>query len=81
MTDSVFTIQYLKDFMNSQIYDEEKWAFNMKLLHAAGLFGLAPLGYFRSLGLKKRERGEDITMAGTCPNLRDMMKPHVLAKD
>ncbi|XP_054804918.1 mitochondrial import receptor subunit TOM5 homolog [Prosopis cineraria] len=39
MADSVFSIQYLKDVLNSQIYDEEKWAFNMKLLRAAGLFG------------------------------------------
>ncbi|KAF7838533.1 mitochondrial import receptor subunit TOM5-like protein [Senna tora] len=39
MADSVFSIQYLKDFLNSQIHDEEKWAFNVKLLRAAGLFG------------------------------------------
>lgn len=29
MADSVFSIQYLKDFLNAQIHDEEKWAFNM----------------------------------------------------
>ena len=28
MADSVISIQYLKDFVNSQIYDDEKWAFN-----------------------------------------------------
>ncbi|KAL2321498.1 mitochondrial import receptor subunit TOM5 homolog [Cajanus cajan] len=38
MADSVVSIQYLKDFVNSQIYDDEKWAFNVKLLRAAGLF-------------------------------------------
>ncbi|XP_014507906.1 mitochondrial import receptor subunit TOM5 homolog [Vigna radiata var. radiata] len=38
MADSVVSIQYLKDFFNSQIYDDEKWAFNVKLLRAAGLF-------------------------------------------
>nr|ACU23934.1 unknown [Glycine max] len=38
MADSVISIQYLKDFVNSQIYDDEKWAFNAKLLRAAGLF-------------------------------------------
>ncbi|QCD80803.1 hypothetical protein DEO72_LG2g1126 [Vigna unguiculata] len=29
MADSVVSIQYLKDFVNSQLYDEEKWAFNV----------------------------------------------------
>ncbi|KOM33172.1 hypothetical protein LR48_Vigan01g272800 [Vigna angularis] len=29
MADSVVSIQYLKDFFNSQIYDDEKWAFNV----------------------------------------------------
>ncbi|XP_061364957.1 mitochondrial import receptor subunit TOM5 homolog [Gastrolobium bilobum] len=38
MADSVISIQYLKDFVNSQIHDEEKWAFNVKLLRAVGLF-------------------------------------------
>ncbi|TKY55020.1 Mitochondrial import receptor subunit TOM5-like [Spatholobus suberectus] len=38
MADSIISIQYLKDFVNSQIYDDEKWAFNVKLLRAAGLF-------------------------------------------
>ncbi|XP_027333379.1 mitochondrial import receptor subunit TOM5 homolog [Abrus precatorius] len=38
MADSVFSIQYLKDFFNSQVNDDEKWAFNAKLLRAMGLF-------------------------------------------
>ncbi|WVZ11493.1 hypothetical protein V8G54_016023 [Vigna mungo] len=29
MADSVVSIQYVKDFFNSQIYDDEKWAFNV----------------------------------------------------
>ncbi|KAE9601911.1 putative mitochondrial import receptor subunit TOM5 viridi [Lupinus albus] len=38
MADSVVSIQYLKDLLNSQIHDDEKWAFNAKLLRALGLF-------------------------------------------
>ncbi|XP_012080392.1 mitochondrial import receptor subunit TOM5 homolog [Jatropha curcas] len=39
MADSIISLEKLKSFLNSQIYDEEKWALNMKLLRAAGLFG------------------------------------------
>ncbi|KAE9602221.1 putative mitochondrial import receptor subunit TOM5 viridi [Lupinus albus] len=39
MADSVISIQYLKDLFNSQIYDDDNWAFNAKLLRALGLFG------------------------------------------
>ncbi|OAY47495.1 mitochondrial import receptor subunit TOM5 homolog [Manihot esculenta] len=38
MADSVVSLEKLKAFWNSQIYDEEKWALNMKLLRAGGLF-------------------------------------------
>ncbi|KEH32032.1 hypothetical protein MtrunA17_Chr4g0061521 [Medicago truncatula] len=38
MADSIFSIQYLKNFISSQIHDDEKWDFNVKLLRAAGLF-------------------------------------------
>ncbi|RYR31746.1 hypothetical protein Ahy_B01g056637 [Arachis hypogaea] len=38
MADSVISVQYLKDFVCSQINDDEKWAFNKKLLRAMGLF-------------------------------------------
>ncbi|XP_057724066.1 mitochondrial import receptor subunit TOM5 homolog [Arachis stenosperma] len=38
MADSLISVQYLKDFVCSQINDDEKWAFNKKLLRAMGLF-------------------------------------------
>ncbi|XP_057421737.1 mitochondrial import receptor subunit TOM5 homolog [Lotus japonicus] len=38
MADSAFSVQYLKDLVNSQIHDEDKWAFNVKLLRAVGIF-------------------------------------------
>ncbi|XP_019058622.1 PREDICTED: mitochondrial import receptor subunit TOM5 homolog [Tarenaya hassleriana] len=38
MADTVVSIDKLKAFWHSQVHDEEKWALNMKLLRAAGLF-------------------------------------------
>ncbi|XP_057952877.1 mitochondrial import receptor subunit TOM5 homolog [Malania oleifera] len=38
MADSVIPLEKLKAFWHSQVHDEEKWALNMKLLRAAGLF-------------------------------------------
>ncbi|XP_050220660.1 mitochondrial import receptor subunit TOM5 homolog [Mercurialis annua] len=38
MADSILSVEKLKALLNSQIHDEEKWALNMKLLRAAGLF-------------------------------------------
>ncbi|XP_062169697.1 mitochondrial import receptor subunit TOM5 homolog [Alnus glutinosa] len=38
MADSVVSVEKLKAFAQSQYYDEEKWALNMKLLRAVGLF-------------------------------------------
>ncbi|KAK7292163.1 hypothetical protein RIF29_07904 [Crotalaria pallida] len=38
MANSAISLQNLKDFVTSQIHDEEKWAFNAKLLRALGLF-------------------------------------------
>ncbi|KAL5746743.1 hypothetical protein ACOSP7_023714 [Xanthoceras sorbifolium] len=38
MADSAISLDNLKSFYRSQVYDEEKWALNMKLLRAAGLF-------------------------------------------
>ncbi|XP_004508665.1 mitochondrial import receptor subunit TOM5 homolog [Cicer arietinum] len=38
MADLASSIQYLKDLVNSQVHDDEKWAFNVKLLRAAGFF-------------------------------------------
>ncbi|XP_059643750.1 mitochondrial import receptor subunit TOM5 homolog [Cornus florida] len=38
MADSVISMEKVKAFWNSQIYDEDKWALNAKLLRAAGLF-------------------------------------------
>ncbi|MCI73086.1 hypothetical protein A2U01_0117896, partial [Trifolium medium] len=29
MADSIFSIQYLKALVNSQLYDDEKWDFNV----------------------------------------------------
>ncbi|KAJ4831840.1 hypothetical protein Tsubulata_017503, partial [Turnera subulata] len=33
------SLEKVKAFWRSQVYDEEKWALNMKLLRAAGIFG------------------------------------------
>ncbi|XVE56803.1 hypothetical protein DITRI_Ditri04bG0040000 [Diplodiscus trichospermus] len=38
MADSVISLGKLKALWRSEVYDEEKWAHNMKLLQAAGLF-------------------------------------------
>ncbi|PSS07987.1 Mitochondrial import receptor subunit like [Actinidia chinensis var. chinensis] len=38
MADSVISMEKVKAFWHSQVHDEEKWALNMKLLRAAGLF-------------------------------------------
>ncbi|WRX18120.1 hypothetical protein QQP08_010607 [Theobroma cacao] len=38
MADPVISIDKVKAFWHSQVHDEEKWALNMKLLRAAGLF-------------------------------------------
>ncbi|KAG5223462.1 mitochondrial import receptor [Salix suchowensis] len=38
MADSSVSIDKLKAFWHSQVHDEEKWALNMKLLQAVGLF-------------------------------------------
>ncbi|KAF1887323.1 hypothetical protein Lal_00040925 [Lupinus albus] len=35
MADSVVSIQYLKDLLNSQIHDDEKWAFNAYNIRSA----------------------------------------------
>ncbi|KAL9326350.1 hypothetical protein ACSQ67_006995 [Phaseolus vulgaris] len=47
MADSVVSIQYLKDFFNSQIYDDEKWAFNVVISLTILLFVSHPfLSFF-----------------------------------
>ncbi|XWS37264.1 hypothetical protein CRYUN_Cryun19dG0028500 [Craigia yunnanensis] len=38
MADTVISLDKVKAFYHSQVHDEEKWAHNMKLLRAAGLF-------------------------------------------
>ncbi|XP_057480160.1 mitochondrial import receptor subunit TOM5 homolog [Actinidia eriantha] len=38
MADSVISMEKVKTFLHSQVHDEEKWALNMKLLRAGGLF-------------------------------------------
>ncbi|XP_030475910.1 mitochondrial import receptor subunit TOM5 homolog isoform X2 [Syzygium oleosum] len=38
MADSAISVDKLKAFWRSQVHDDENWAFNMKLLRAAGLF-------------------------------------------
>ncbi|KAJ6875233.1 mitochondrial import receptor subunit TOM5 [Populus alba x Populus x berolinensis] len=38
MADSSVSTDKLKAFWHSQVHDEEKWALNMKLLRAVGLF-------------------------------------------
>ncbi|KAL5544630.1 hypothetical protein UlMin_008414 [Ulmus minor] len=38
MADSVMSLDKVKGFVYSQYHDEEKWAQNMKLLRALGLF-------------------------------------------
>ncbi|KAM7480102.1 hypothetical protein LguiA_028315 [Lonicera macranthoides] len=38
MANTVISMEKIKDFFNSQVYDEDKWALNIKLLRAAGLF-------------------------------------------
>ncbi|KAK9267026.1 hypothetical protein L1049_025295 [Liquidambar formosana] len=38
MADTAISVEKLKAFWHSQVHDEEKWALNMKLLRAAGLF-------------------------------------------
>ncbi|XP_047338958.1 mitochondrial import receptor subunit TOM5 homolog [Impatiens glandulifera] len=39
MAQTVISVEKIKSFWHSQVHDEEKWAVNMKLLRAAGLFG------------------------------------------
>lgn len=49
MADSVVSIQYLKDFFNSQIYDDEKWAFNVVISLSIALlysFLIHPVRFF-----------------------------------
>ncbi|XP_022775839.1 mitochondrial import receptor subunit TOM5 homolog [Durio zibethinus] len=38
MADTVISLDKLKAFWYSQVHNEEKWAQNMKLLRAVGLF-------------------------------------------
>ncbi|KAJ4713209.1 Mitochondrial import receptor subunit TOM5 [Melia azedarach] len=38
MAESVISVEKLKSLWHSQLHDEEKWALNVKLLRAAGLF-------------------------------------------
>ncbi|BFG32897.1 hypothetical protein CerSpe_191710 [Prunus speciosa] len=38
MADFPISLDKAKYFLQSQYHDEEKWALNMKLLRAAGLF-------------------------------------------
>ncbi|CAK8563254.1 unnamed protein product [Lathyrus sativus] len=38
MAYSILSIQFIKDFIDSQINDDKNWDFNVKLLRAAGLF-------------------------------------------
>ncbi|XP_042501252.1 mitochondrial import receptor subunit TOM5 homolog [Macadamia integrifolia] len=38
MAKSSISLEKVKEFWNSQTQNEEKWAMNMKLLRAAGLF-------------------------------------------
>ncbi|KAF5730187.1 Mitochondrial import receptor subunit TOM5 [Tripterygium wilfordii] len=38
MADAGISLDKLKVFVRSQVQDEEKWASNMKLLRAAGIF-------------------------------------------
>ncbi|PON69685.1 Mitochondrial import receptor subunit [Trema orientale] len=38
MADSVVSFDKVKDFLYAQYNDDEKWAHNMKLLRAVGLF-------------------------------------------
>ncbi|KAF5734663.1 mitochondrial import receptor subunit TOM5 [Tripterygium wilfordii] len=38
MADTVVSLDKLKAFLRSQVQDEEKWAANVKLLRAAGIF-------------------------------------------
>ncbi|KAK4568003.1 hypothetical protein RGQ29_003670 [Quercus rubra] len=38
MADSVISVDKVKAFLQSQYQDEEKWALNVKLLRAVGLF-------------------------------------------
>lgn len=38
MAKSAISVEKIKDFWHSQVHDEEKWAFNVKLLRAVGLF-------------------------------------------
>ncbi|KAJ6868706.1 mitochondrial import receptor subunit TOM5 [Populus alba x Populus x berolinensis] len=38
MADSSVSTDKIKAFWHSQVHDEEKWALNMKLLRAVGLF-------------------------------------------
>ncbi|XAR51236.1 hypothetical protein NMG60_11005802 [Bertholletia excelsa] len=38
MADARSSIEKVKTFLNSQVHDEDKWALNVKLLRAAGLF-------------------------------------------
>ncbi|PKI47732.1 mitochondrial import receptor subunit TOM5 homolog [Punica granatum] len=38
MADPVISLDKVKAIWHSQVHDENNWAFNMKLLRAAGLF-------------------------------------------
>uniref|UniRef100_A0A2P2JKG8 Mitochondrial import receptor subunit TOM5 homolog n=1 Tax=Rhizophora mucronata TaxID=61149 RepID=A0A2P2JKG8_RHIMU len=38
MADTLISLDSLKALWHSQVHDEDKWALNMKLLRAAGLF-------------------------------------------
>ncbi|GFZ07690.1 Mitochondrial import receptor subunit like [Actinidia chinensis var. chinensis] len=38
MADAVISMEKIKAFWHSQVHDDEKWALNVKLLRAAGLF-------------------------------------------
>ncbi|GMY15502.1 mitochondrial import receptor subunit TOM5 homolog [Fagus crenata] len=38
MANSAISVDKIKAFVQSQYHDEEKWALNMKLLRAVGLF-------------------------------------------
>lgn len=49
MADSVLSVEKIKEFWHSQFHDEEKWALNMKLLRAAGLF-VGSIVFMRSFG-------------------------------
>nr|XP_010923622.1 mitochondrial import receptor subunit TOM5 homolog [Elaeis guineensis] len=43
------SMEKIKEFLNSQIYDDEKWAVNSKLVCAVGLFAGSIL-FMRNFG-------------------------------